>query len=146
MNRNTPLRIAITLLTSVLIFSACTPVRQLEGQDKQAVLDYADPKTHIMLVGLISGNHTAFITDFDQTMQKSMTPQSLDNLRQTLKTKAGEFQSYRSDKVEAAGNFTIVYYNLVFDSAPKVIMKVVFQAKGSHSITGLWFDSLELRK
>ena len=65
-----------------------------------------------------------------------------------IKSKIGDYVSKEFWKVESKDQYTIVYYKAKFTDEPAdVTVKVVFQEiNGVPKVSGLWFDSPELRK
>ncbi|WP_299026613.1 DUF3887 domain-containing protein [uncultured Thermanaerothrix sp.] len=137
----------IMLLGIGIVLSACTSsTRALEGNAKDAVLAYAEPMATTLLDGLFAGNYTTFATNFDEAMRKGLDEKAFTDLRSTLQTRLGAFQSREVNAVLESGNYFIVVYRLRFEKDDNVTMRLVLTQAEPHLISGLWFDSPELRK
>ena len=60
--------------------------------------------------------------------------------------KIGNYQSYKIADMLKTQNFITVICNATFDNEDKVTIRVIFDPDADYSISGLWFDSPELRK
>jgi len=137
----------IILLSIGIMLSACSSgARTLAGSEKDAVLAYAEPMTTTLLDGLLAGDYTAFATDFDESMRKGLDEKAFADLRNTLETHLGAFQSREINAVLESGNYFIVVYRLRFEKDDNVTMRLVLTKTEPHLVSGLWFDSKELRK
>lgn len=137
----------IILLGIGVLLSACTSTtRTLEGSEKNAVLAYAEPMATTLLDGLFAGDYTTFATNFDEAMRKGLDEKAFADLRQTLESRLGAFQSREVSSVLESGNYYIVVYRLRFEKDDAVTMRLVLTKAEPHLVSGLWFDSPELRK
>ncbi|WP_322807862.1 DUF3887 domain-containing protein [Thermanaerothrix sp.] len=137
----------IVLLGIGVVLSACTGgTRTLEDSEKDAVLAYAEPMATTLLDGLFAGDYTAFATNFDEAMRKGLDEKAFADLRQTLESRLGAFKSREVSSVLESGNYYIVVYRLRFEKDDAVTMRLVLTKAEPHLVSGLWFDSPELRK
>jgi len=79
-------------------------------------------------------------------MKQGMNEQVFDDLLNMLDTKLGAYQSNNLVTVLQDENFSTLVYQLIYEKDNEVSMRVVFDNKEPHQISGLWFDSPELRK
>ncbi|MCX8024736.1 MAG: DUF3887 domain-containing protein [Thermanaerothrix sp.] len=129
------------------LLTACSGgARTLEGDAKDAVLAYAEPMAENLLNGLFAGNYTTFSADFDEAMRKGLDEKAFADLRQTLESRLGAFKSREVSSVLESGNYYIVVYRLRFEKDDAVTMRLVLTKAEPHLVSGLWFDSPELRK
>lgn len=142
------------LLGAMLILAAgCSAARSsiiepvvLEGAERDAVLAYAREPAENLLAGLIARDYEQFSRDFSETMKQGMDQKAFADLLNMLDSKLGTFQSSELVTVLQDENFTTLVYRLEYELDHQVSMRVVFDNAESHSISGLWFDSPELRK
>jgi hypothetical protein len=140
-------------IISTIILTACSVIkaplsetRTLDGAEQQQVLEYAGPKAENLISGLIAGDYQTFSADFNQTMKEGMDTAAFDQLLDMFSTKLGSYQSHEVNVVLQGDKFTTVAYKMIFERDDKVIMRIVFDNQEPHNVTGLWFDSPELRK
>ena len=141
------------LLLAALLMTGCALLSPgggrtvtLEGDQLDEALLYAQPKAEGLLQGLIEGDYEQFALDFDPTMKSGMDQTAFENLKETFSVKLGDYQSHSVQTVLQNNTYTFVIYQLVFEKDDAVTMRVVLDKNEPHLITGLWFDSLELRK
>lgn len=140
----------VSLLSVIL--AACSllaPQNQtitLEGAEREAMLEYAAPMGENLINGLITRDYPTFSKDFDTTMKKGMDEAAFEKLLTTLTDKLGEYQSHEISQVLQDEKYTIVIYRLKYEKDNLVTMRIVFNREEPHLISGLWFDSPELRK
>ncbi len=112
------------------------------------VRGYADPITEQILVAMNKDDYAMYSEDFDQTMKNAMTESVFVETNAVIKSKIGDYVSKEFWKAESKDQYTIVHYKAKFTDEPAdVIARVVFQEIGGEiKVSGLWFDSPELRK
>ena len=110
------------------------------------MLAYATPKADNLIKGLVDGDYAVFSADFDATMKEGMNQAAFDELRQIFADKLGSYKSHEVSVVLEDELYTTVAYKMIFEKDDAVVMRVVFDNNSPHPITGLWFDSPELRK
>jgi mRNA-degrading endonuclease YafQ of YafQ-DinJ toxin-antitoxin module len=118
----------------------------LEGEEREAVLEYAAPMGENLISGLVNRDYATFSKDFDATMKKGMDEAAFEKLLSTLTDKLGAYQSHEISQVLQDEKYTIVIYRLTYEKDNLVTMRIVFNRAEPHLISGLWFDSPELRK
>jgi hypothetical protein len=143
----------ILALLASLLLAGCSLVkaplsetRTLKGEAEQQVLDYAEPKAENLIAGLIAGDYEQFSQDFDEGMKSGMDQAAFEQLLEMFAVKLGSYRSHEVSVVLQDEKFTTVAYKMIFEKDDAVVMRVVFDRQEPHRITGLWFDSPELRK
>ncbi len=137
---------ALLLAGCSLIKAPLTETRTLEGTAEQQVLEYAAPKAEHVIAGLVSGDYESFSQDFDEAMKNGMNQDAFEELLDMFAAKLGSYRSHEVSVVLQDEKFTTVAYKMIFEKDNAVVMRVVFDNREPHQITGLWFDSPELRK
>lgn len=150
------MKISIVRLLSIFILilaAGCSATRApiiepvvLEDNERDSVLAYAQAPGENMLNGLIAGDYAQFSQDFSDTMKQGMDRQAFDDLLVMLDTRLGKYQSFDLVTVLKEENYSTLVYQLTYDKDNQVSMRVVFDNKEPHQVSGLWFDSPELRK
>ncbi|MHB0924271.1 MAG: DUF3887 domain-containing protein [Bellilinea sp.] len=150
------MKISIVRLFSILILilaAGCSTVRSpiiepvvLESNERDSVLAYAQAPGENLLNGLIARDYAQFSQDFSDTMKQGMNQQAFDGLLVMLDTKLGKYQSFDLVTVLKDENYSTLVYQLNYEKDNQVSMRVVFDNKEPHQVSGLWFDSPELRK
>lgn len=137
---------------AVLLMASCSVVKAplmspdvLPTQERDQVLVYAQPASENLLAGLIARDYLQFSRDFTEDMRTGMNESSFKDLLDMLDSKVGAFQSSSPVTVLKDDNYTTVVYRLTFTKSNEVAMRVVFDNAEPHPISGLWFDSPELR-
>ena len=139
------------LLIVVLLFglSGCiispkeTP---LEGDARDQVLAYSEDMSDHLLQAINTGDYSAFSRDLSPVMAKTMSEQEFNKMRASLAPKIGDYQSREVKRVDQIGNDIAVTYTATYSLEDGVSVRVVFDSAEPHLITGLWFDSPNLRK
>lgn len=142
------------LILPILLFvtSGCSLIRAplmepkvLETQERSAVLEYGQPASENVLAGLKARDYVQFSRDFSAEMKTGMDEAAFNELLTMLDSKLGAYQSSDLVTVLQDDSFSTVVYRLTFEKDNEVSMRVVFDLKEPHLISGLWFDSPELR-
>ena len=138
----------IAVIVAVAVSGGCMEKSGVEVADVEQVRGYADPVTENILVAMNEGDYAIYSEDFDQTMKNAMTEAVFDETNTVIRSKIGDYVSKEFWKAESKDQYTIVYYRAKFTDEPAdVTVRVVFQEiNGEMKVSGLWFDSPELRK
>jgi hypothetical protein len=145
MNKNLTFVSILVMLVVILAGCSSTP-RALEGAEREAVLNYAEPMADNEFAAIDANDYEAFIKDYDEAMRTASTPKSFANLVSLISTKLGKYQTREVTAVTAVGDDVIlVVYAADYENEKDVMVKLFFQPGGEHLITGLWFDSPKLR-
>lgn len=142
----------LIVLIALLAATGCSLIkaplmepRVLETPDRDAVLEYGQPASENVLVGLLARDYSQFSRDFSDEMKNGMDEAAFNELLAMLDSKLGVFQSSDLVTVLQDDSFSTVVYRLTYEKDNEVSMRVVFDLEEPHQISGLWFDSPELR-
>lgn len=115
--------------------------------DEAEVRVYADPISESILQAFNSHDYASFIFDMDQTMRAAFTMHVFNETVTVTNSKIGDYVSKEYWKAERSGGYICVYYRARFTGeASDVTVRVVFsEDSGRHYVSGLWFDSPNLR-
>ena len=115
--------------------------------DEAEVRAYADPISESILQAFNSHDYESFISDMDQTMRAAFTMHVFNETVTVTNSKIGDYVSKEYLKTERSGGYISVYYRARFtDETSDVMVRVVFsEDSGGHYVSGLWFDSPNLR-
>ena len=138
----------VAAVVAVAISGGCMEKSGVEVADVEQVRGYADPVTEQILVAMNEDDYAMYSEDFDQTMKNAMSEAVFDETNAVIRSKIGDYVSKEFWKAESKDQYTIVYYKAKFTDEPAdVTARVVFQEIGGDmKVSGLWFDSPELRK
>ena len=136
----------ISLAACSILKAPLTQTRTLEGSERDIVLAYADSKGENLIRGMVAGDYAVFSADFDSTMKQGMDENAFNNMLVTFTGKLGQYQSHEVNAVLQDEKYSTVVYRIAYDKDDRVTMRVVFNNSEDHNISGLWFDSPELRK
>ncbi len=143
----------LIMLLLLVAGAGCSAAREpiieptvLEGADRDAVLSYAQEPSENLLEGLLARDYTQFSRDFSDDMKQGMNEQAFNDLVSMFDTKLGVYQSMVLVTVLQDENYTTLVYQLIYEKDNEVSMRVVFDNKEPHKISGVWFDSPELRE
>ena len=131
----------ILLSGLIMLTSACTPTATAEPK-------YAGPVAEGILQAFTDGDYTKFSKHFTEEMKNAMPQAVFEQTRAQIRVKIGDYVSKEFWRVEKQDIYTSVFYKAEFTKEPEfVTAKVVFQeVHGEMLVSGLWFDSPELRK
>jgi hypothetical protein len=142
----------LMLLTLAISISACssssTPSSAgLTGKDKENVLAYVDPIVDNLFAGYNSSDYAKFSKDMNETMKKSV---NADYFTKTINgivfAKIGKYNSRAVDQVIQSTNYVTIVYNAKFEKDDPVVVRLSVDTAEPHLISGLYFDSANLRK
>lgn len=147
--RGTFLFVLITVL--LLVFTGCSGTK-VEEVDTGQINEYSDGMAENILSAINDEDYEKYSRDFDDTMKKAINEEEFKKSNIMIKEKIGEYISkslYKAEKItEKDIEFTAAHYTTKFSNEPEeVYVKVVFsEVDGKKYVTGLWFDSPNLRK
>ena len=138
----------VAVIVAAAISGGCIEKSGVDVDDVEQVRGYADPITEQILVAMNENDYAKYSEDFDQTMKNAMTEAVFDETNAVIRSKIGDYVSKEFWKAESKDQYTIVHYKAKFTDEPAdVTVRVVFQEiNGEMKVSGLWFDSPELRK
>jgi len=125
----------------ILFLTGCSD-GSLAGDQRDAVLAYANPMTDNLVKGLTTGDYQVFSKDFDAAMLKAMDESSFNDMLRKIKTNEGTYQTHQFAQATTKNKFIIVIYVVNYDRVKNVNMRVIFTASEPHKISGLWFSQL----
>ena len=117
-----------------------------EGDQAEAVLEYADPMTQELLTGLINRDYALFASNFSETLKSGMDAAAMETMAGLLNETLGGYQTHSADTILLNDDHITVVYKITAGSSAVATLRVVFSTEQGHPITGLWLDSPELRK
>ncbi|HWQ04970.1 MAG TPA: hypothetical protein VN452_06410 [Longilinea sp.] len=135
-------------LIAILLFTitACLPGKAVKGTAQEAVLNYTEPIADNILNGIEGKDYALFSQDFTDTMKKGIDEASFTQLCDLLSSKVGTYQSRQVSSVRDVDGMLLVIYTAVFSNAKQVVINLSISPDEPHLVTGLYFNSPELRK
>ena len=138
--------IVFFLLSIVLFNLNCSKEAEIIGEEKDKILEYAEPMVDSILKGYNEANFELYSKDFDEAMRKAITESVFHNTRSFISSKIGFYVSKSSSRIYRKEKFIAVIYEADFEKEKGVTVRVVFQKYGEKNmVTGLWFNSPKLR-
>jgi len=136
--------IALLLALAVIVLAGCSAGTGIDESFKGRV----EPVAENILQSIKNGDRESFLKDMDDKMKSAFTQESFKEMNDTLASKIGSYQSKEYWKAEKSGDYRIAYYKAKFDKEEQyVVVKVVTSEKnGTLYVSGLFFDSPNLRK
>jgi mRNA-degrading endonuclease RelE of RelBE toxin-antitoxin system len=138
-------RIIVLLLTlALIVLAGCSAGAGVDESFKVRV----EPVAENILQGIRNGDRESFLKDMDDKMKSVFTQESFTEMNDKLASKIGSYQSKEYWKAEKSGDYRIAYFKAKFDKEEDyVVVKVVTSEKnGTLYVSGLFFDSPNLRK
>lgn len=139
----------VFLLLAAALLAGCIGNQSttLTGAEKDAVLAYSEPAADRLFAAYNRGDYAAFIQDMDSKMTAAITRQQFDTgMRGTIFSKLGNYQSRQVDQVVKTSAAVTVVYRARFEKDYPVLIRLSFDTSPAHKISGLYFDSANLRK
>lgn len=140
----------VLMLTSVIVFifffAGCSLNTQVSSDEKEKITTIVQPKIETMMMGFNENDYPKFSTDFSAKLAEGMPKSGFEDTRKMLTEKIGDYRSFEIADIMNTKAFITVVCNAVFDNAGEVTIRVIFDPKDDYAISGLWFDSPELRK
>ncbi|HMN14987.1 MAG TPA: DUF3887 domain-containing protein [Bellilinea sp.] len=141
------LTVLLVNLAACAVFSPTVEKPQVTDPAKEAeILKYAQPKAEALIAALFGGTYADFSKDLSPEMKSAMDEAAYTDLQTQLNEKVGEYKSAELETVLEQDAYAVLVYALNFSSGSKVAMRVVVNNTEPHQVSGLWFDSPELRK
>ena len=144
-----PLNPVLLILLLILALSACIPgpkVTPLEGDQRDQVLAYSEEMADHLLAAMNAGDYAAFSRDLAPAMVQAMPEKEFNKMLATLTPRIGAYQSRQVSRVDLIGGDIAVTYQAQYELEEEVSVRLVFSSTEPHQVTGLWFDSPNLRK
>jgi hypothetical protein len=136
----------LLIFALLLSLTACLPGRAVKGADQEAVLTYAEPIADHILNGIEGKDYALFSQDFTDTMKKGIDEASFTQLCDLLSSKVGNYQSRQVSSVRDVNGTLLVIYTAVYSNSKQVVINLSLSSDEPHQVTGLYFNSPELRK
>jgi uncharacterized protein YggE len=128
------------------LLAACQPQAvTIEGDDRDAIVAQAEPLADAVLNGLESLDYATFSANFDEAMRQGLGEQAFQDMQAQFAEKLGQYQSREVSTVQSVDDYNAIVYTLKYSNAPAVTMRLVLTKTEPPQISGLWFDSPELR-
>lgn len=139
--------IAVLALAALIVAGCGQRSTPLGMPEAEAFGEEVDAIVEEMLVGLSQRDYEAHARHFDEELRDQIDP--IVTFPQAYDEIIGELGPYRSHELAAVEDqdlYRIATYDVVFEGDEHVTLKVVFWRNDpQHRITGLLFDSVELR-
>lgn len=130
-----------------LFFISCTKETEITGEEKQKILNYAEPIADSILKGFNENNYEIFSKYFDTTMKKALNEENFYNTRKMIYSRIGLYVSKNKPQIFRKPPFIAVVYKANFEKEQNVVVRLVLQQYGKeYLVTGLWFNSPKLRE
>jgi hypothetical protein len=130
----------------MILAAGCSTTKKINTDEKEKISALVMPKIDSMMQGYTGDDYQKFSADFSPKLREGMPLSGFNDTRKMLTEKIGNYQSFKIADIMETQNFIAVVCDAVFDNDGKVTIRVIFDPKDNYSISGLWFDSPELRK
>jgi len=138
--------LCILLFCLFLSISACSQAQTLSNEESDQIFEFANPIADNLLTGLNTGDYETFSRDFDETMKAGISETAFFEMKQSFDEKLGAYEFLQQDTASKDNGYIVTIYVVQFEKAPTVTMRLVLTDDDAHKVSGLWFDSPELRK
>jgi len=141
-----PVLAALAVLAGVCVCGCTSPDIEVSGEERMAVLAYADPIADNLLQGFNDDSYTMYSRDFSEEMKRGLDEAAFQQNREFVTSRIGLYKSRGDPVVTESGEYIAVNYPSEFEHEGGVNVRLVFR-KGdeSHQLYGLWFNSPKLR-
>ena len=137
---------ASCVIVLMILTAGCSTTKQVNSDEKEKISALVMPKIDSMMQGFSDNNYQKFSEFFDAKMLVGMPESGFNDARKMITDKIGNYQSYEIADIMETQNFITVICSAVFDNEEKVTIRVIFDPDADYAISGIWFDSPELRK
>lgn len=134
------------LIFVMILATGCSTTKQISSDEKEKISALVQPKIESMMQGYAGDDYQKYSADFSPKLREGMPLSGFNDTRKMLTEKIGNYQSFKIADIMETQNFITVVCDAVFDNDGKVTIRVIFDPKDNYSISGIWFDSPELRK
>ncbi|MFZ5353626.1 MAG: DUF3887 domain-containing protein [Bacillota bacterium] len=143
------LLIAIAFI--ILLSAGCSAKTSVDAAiDSDEARQFADPAVERILRAINTKKYDEFSQDFSVKMSSSLTKAAFDSICTQFEEKIGTYvhdSKVYSKVVGKDGLITVIYTAEYTKEPAKVEVRIVYEEKdGKKLISGLWFDSVNLRK
>ncbi len=119
---------------------------ELTDDEREAVLAYADPIADNLLAGFNEDDYARMARDFSEIMKHQFPPAVFEQSRGLVTHKIGRYRSREPAQVFKQGPYRVVTYTAAFERESGVTVTLsLMDYQGTPLVSGLWFDSPQLR-
>ncbi len=136
----------ICFITLMVLTTGCSTAKKIDADEKEKISALVTPKIDSLMQGFSEDNYQKFSENFDPKLLTGMPESGFNDTRKMITEKIGNYQSLKIADILKTQNFITVICNATFDNEDKVTIRVIFDPDAEYTISGLWFDSPELRK
>lgn len=137
-------KITVTLVLSSIMIAAllggCAAkpeITYVTGEESELVTKAVEPVAENILSGIETNDYDLFVTNFDETMRKAITPDAFAKIAKQI-GKHGTAQNLDLLNIEDQGDYYGVNYGVNYADA-KVILRIVVAKATPDLVSGLWF-------
>jgi hypothetical protein len=130
----------------VFILGSCSTAKKIDEDEKEKISALVTPRIDSMMQGFSDNSYQKFSEFFDAKLLTGMPESGFNDTRKIITDKIGNYKSYTITNMLKTQNFITVICSATFDNEDKVTIRVIFDPDADYAISGLWFDSPELRK
>jgi len=136
---------AILIVAGIAVILACTSQPRV---DVNQVRSYADPIAENILTAINTDDYAKYSENFDDVMKTAMPEALFQQTNAAIKDKIGEYISKEFWKIDTQNQYTIVFYKARFtqETADVTVQIAFHEVSGKNLVSGLWFNSPNLRK
>ncbi len=143
-----PCSLAITLLLALLL-AACGGTTPLSTDEATTFANQIAENSENLLLAINAQDYDGYVSDMDEQMRSVSTEDDLAQLYETIVGRIGDYVpgSLEMTQVLEQEPYYIVIYTARFEQEDGVTVRVVYDVSGAEPlISGLWFDSPQLRQ
>jgi hypothetical protein len=139
--------LALVVLVGVCVSGCTSQDTVISGEERMAVLAYADTIADNLLQGFNEDNYTMYSRDFSAEMKGGLTGAAFRQNREFVVSRIGLYESRGDPVVTESGEYIAVNYPADFERENGVNVRFVFRnGDESHRLYGLWFNSPMLNR
>jgi len=109
--------------------------RVFEGEDRAAILAYAQPASQALIEALDQGDYAAFSANFGRKMERQFTQTDFDALRASL-APLGGYQDLSVQQVEFYNGYVITTCHVNYAQGA-ADFKIILSPKKAHTLEGI---------
>jgi len=132
--------IVISIVFIALLVGCGSQGTILTDTDRKAILAFTEAKTDNLLAGMNESNYAMFSMDFDSAMLSGITQAGFVDMKKDRDAKLGLYVSRQVNSVIKQGAYYVVIYDAIFEKDDAVAVRIFFNIKEPHEISGLWFN------
>ncbi len=132
----------LLILATVVLLAACVPA---SGGVDDAISQRAEEIAGRLVASIDAGDLTAFHADMTAEMSAAFDQKAFDNLAALFQTRLGAYKSMKMTSISLSEQYYVALFEMEYEKAPTVAMRLVLESSEPYKLTGLWFDAPELR-